>query len=202
MQLFDQSGNRLYLTALERKAFLEPAKEEDPEIRAFCTLLHFTGCRPTEALELTSERVLLKDREIVLRTIKKRKYDSNGNIKKPKYRHIPVPDSVIDELDLIFHLRKRAKNKSDNKKPLWDMSRTTAWRYIKKVMDRANVVGLQATGKGLRHGFGIAMLAGDRPMPLNILRDLMGHTETKTTEIYMQCVGKEKRKLVIQAWES
>ncbi len=82
------------------------------------------------------------------------------------------------------------------------MSRTTAWRYIKKVMDRANVVGLQATGKGLRHGFGIAMLAGDKPMPLNILRDLMGHTETKTTEIYLQAVGKEKRKLVMQAWES
>jgi len=46
------------------------------------------------------------------------------------------------------------------------------------------------------------MLAGEKPMPLNILRDLMGHTETKTTEIYLQAVGKEKRKLVMQAWES
>jgi len=201
MQLFDHNGNRLYLTALERKAFLDSAKEEEPEIRAFCTLLHFTGCRPTEALELTGERILIKDNEIVFRTIKKRKYDSSGNLKKPKYRHIPVPESVIDELDLIFHLRKRMKNINDNKKPLWSISRTTAWRYIKKVMDRANIVGLQATGKGLRHAFAIALLAGDSPLPLNILRDLLGHTEMKTTEIYMQCVGKEKRKLVMQAWE-
>jgi site-specific recombinase XerD len=49
-------------------------------------------------------------------------------------------------------------------------------------------MGLQATGKGLRHAF--ALLAGDSPLPLNILRDLLGHTETSTTEIYMQCVGK------------
>jgi integrase/recombinase XerD len=39
-------------------------------------------------------------------------------------------------------------------------------------------------------------------MPLNILRDLMRHAETKTTEIYLQAVGKEKRKLVMQTWES
>jgi len=59
------------------------------------------------------------------------------------------------------------------------MSRAISWRMVKRVIERAGVKGKQATTKGLRHGFGIAMLAGDRPMPLNILRDLMGHTETK-----------------------
>lgn len=202
MQLFDQDGNRLYLTAEERKIFLESSKEEEPQNRLFCYLVHYTGCRPTEALELTAERVLIKEKEIVIRTIKKRKLDSHGNLKKPKYRHIPVPEELIDHLDFIFRIRQRQKKKTEAVKPLWSMSRATSWRMVKRVMERAKISGKQATTKGLRHGFGIAMLAGDRPMPLNILRDLMGHTETKTTEIYLQAVGKEKRKLVMQAWES
>jgi hypothetical protein len=31
MQLFDQEGNRLYLTAVERRAFLQAAKDEAPK---------------------------------------------------------------------------------------------------------------------------------------------------------------------------
>jgi integrase len=57
------------------------------------------------------------------------------------------------------------------------------------------------TGKGLRHGFGIAMLSGPNPLPIHILAQLMGHSSTKTTEIYLQVVGDEKRKLVLDAWE-
>lgn len=29
----------------------------------------------------------------------------------------------------------------------------------------------------------------------------MGHTDTKTTEIYLQVVGEEKRQMVTDAWE-
>ena len=46
------------------------------------------------------------------------------------------------------------------------------------------------------------MLAGEKPVPINILRDLMGHTRTETTEIYLQAIGQEKRKLVMDAWSS
>ena len=59
------------------------------------------------------------------------------------------------------------------------MSRTTAWRLVQRVMDRAGIEGPQASAEGLRHGFGIAMLSGDRPLPINVLRDLVGHTHTK-----------------------
>ena len=54
------------------------------------------------------------------------------------------------------------------------MSRPTAWRMVKRVMARAGIKGAQATSKGLRHGFGIAMLSGEKPLPLNVLRDLLG----------------------------
>jgi len=68
-------------------------------------------------------------------------------------------------------------------------------------VQQADIAGPQATAKGLRHGFGIAMLSGEKPMPLNILRDLLGHSDTQTTEIYLQAVGVEKRQLVMQAWQ-
>ena len=42
------------------------------------------------------------------------------------------------------------------------MSRPTAWRLIKRVMTRANIQGRQATGKGLCHGFGVAMVTAGR----------------------------------------
>ncbi|WXG55641.1 MAG: tyrosine-type recombinase/integrase [Candidatus Sedimenticola sp. (ex Thyasira tokunagai)] len=81
------------------------------------------------------------------------------------------------------------------------MSRSTAWRMVKRVMAKAGIEGKQATAKGLRHGFGIAMLSRKYPLPINVLWDLMGHSDTKTTEIYLQAIGDEKRKLVMQAWD-
>ncbi len=200
MRLFNDAGNRLYLTADERERFLAAALFEPREDRLFCHLLHYTGCRPSEALEISPIHIHLSDSEVVFRTLKKRKHDGFGREKRPQYRAVPIPAKLADQLDLVFNLRHRQRDNKMKKIPLWHMSRTTAWRMIKGVMQRSDIDGPQATGKGLRHGFGIAMLSGDRPLPLNVLRDLMGHSVTETTEIYLQAIGKEKRKLVLQAW--
>ncbi|NOR23409.1 MAG: tyrosine-type recombinase/integrase [Desulforhopalus sp.] len=66
---------------------------------------------------------------------------------------------------------------------------------------KRGIKGKQATGKGLRHGFGVAMVSGPKPLPIHILSQLMGHSSTKTTEIYLQVVGEEKRQLVLDAWK-
>jgi integrase/recombinase XerD len=202
MRLFDPNGHRLYLTVEEIQRFLKAVKEEDdPRNRVLCQLMVYTGCRPTEALELTAERVLLSEREVVFRTIKKRKYDQRGRLKSPQYRHVPVPDQLIESMDLVFNIRKLLKKKETASEPLWKMSRTTHWSLIKRNMDRADIKGKHATPKGLRHSFGVSMLSGDKPCPINVLSQLMGHTSSKTTEIYLQATGQEKRKLVMQAWE-
>lgn len=200
MRIYSNEGERLYLTADERGQFLIAAKEESRENRVFCSVLHFTGCRPSEVLELSPINISITEKTIIVRTLKKRKLDSKGNTKQAQFRSIPVPDYLIDELDLAFDLRRIQADQKKKKRLLWPMSRATAWRMIKKVMTRANIEGKQATAKGLRHGFGIAMLSGEKPVPLNIVRDLMGHSDTKTTEIYLQATGDEKRKMVMQAW--
>ena len=56
-ELFDRAGRRKYLTHDERKAFLKAADRAPREVRTFCHLLHFSGCRISEALALTYDRV-------------------------------------------------------------------------------------------------------------------------------------------------
>jgi site-specific recombinase XerD len=80
------------------------------------------------------------------------------------------------------------------------MSRPTAYRLIKRVMSRAGIEGKQATGKGLRHGYGVAMVTAARPLPIHVLAKAMGHSSTKTTEIYLQVIGQEERELFAGAW--
>ncbi|MCU7844700.1 MAG: site-specific integrase [Candidatus Thiodiazotropha sp. (ex Monitilora ramsayi)] len=201
MRLFSPDGERLYLTSDERGKFLDAAEHEDNENQMFCRVLHYTGCRPSEALELAPGRVLFDEKALVFRSLKKRKEDSRGRPKHPQYRTVPVPKHIIKDLDFVFGIRKLRRKGKNLDEPLWKMSRPTAYRLVKRVMDRAGINGKQATGKGLRHGFGVAMVTAKKPLPLHILSQLMGHSDTKTTEIYLQVVGEEKRQLVADAWE-
>ncbi len=204
MRLFSPDGERLYLTAQERKLFLAATEEEERENRIFCQILHYTGCRPSEALELSPGRISIDENAIVFRTLKKRKKDNRGRVKLPDFRAVPVPKNLVDNLDYVFDIRKIHRKDSKGKElntPFWIMSRPTAYRLVKRVMDRANIKGKQATGKGLRHAFGLTMLSGSKPLPIHILAQLMGHSSTKTTEIYLQAVGDEKRTLVLDAWK-
>jgi integrase len=201
MRLFSPEGERLYLTAQERKLFLAAAEEEDRENKLFCHTLFYTGCRPSEALELSPGRISMDENEIVFRSLKKRKKDSRGRTKLPEFRAVPVPKSLVDGFDYVFDIRRKHRKSKGLKDLFWTMSRPTAYRLVKRVMNRAGIKGKQATGKGVRHSFGITLLSGSKPLPIHILARLMGHTSTKTTEIYLQAIGEEKRKLVLDAWD-
>ena len=203
MRLYSATGERLYLDAGERAAFLSALDAEVPARRMYGHVLHYTGCLPTEALQVTVGRVLMDEAALVLRSLKKRKIDRTGQERPPQYRIVPVPAALIESLDLVFNLRVRQRRPGANRDALlWAMSRPTAWRLIKRVMRRANIQGRQATCKGLRHGFGVAMVTAGRPLPIHLLSQLMGHASTRVTEIYLQMVGEEQRRLVMEAWES
>ena len=73
MRLTDTAGNRLYLNAEERAAFLAVARRKPARDRTLCETLHFTGCRPSELLEITPARVDLSGGTITIRSLKKRK---------------------------------------------------------------------------------------------------------------------------------
>lgn len=69
MRLYDTQGNRLYLNADERAAFLNVARQRPARDRTLCETLHFTGCRPSELIEITPARVDLSADTIAIRSL-------------------------------------------------------------------------------------------------------------------------------------
>src|SRR4051812_48841949 len=119
MQIIDRKGQRLYLTESERDAFLIAAGKADREVRTFCITLAYTGCRISEVLSLTGKSIDFGQRAIVVETLKKRT--------RGIYRVIPVPDDLLDTLDMVHGLKEAAKGKKAQPDTLlWGWSRMTA----------------------------------------------------------------------------
>ena len=187
MTLFSESGNRLYLTASERKQFEKVCKKQTREIMTFALVLLYTGCRLSEALNIKVKHIDLENYSIGIESLKKRK--------KGVFRNIPVPERLIESLDLV-HVLRTPKNKNQF---LWSFSRMTAWRKIKEIMGQADINGPQASPKGLRHGFGVYAIA-DCEIPLNMVQKWLGHADLKTTAIYANALGKEERDIANKMW--
>jgi len=191
MRLHDQTGQRKYLTPAERAQFLEAAQAARREVRTFCATLAYTGCRISEALALTADRVDLDDGVLILESLKKRR--------KGHYRAIPVTPTFLDTLDLVHDIRAaRAAPDRGRGLCLWDWSRSTAWRRVGEVMQAAEIAGIHATPKGLRHGFGIKAVASN--VPLNMTQKWLGHAQLSTTAIYIDAIGPEEKQLAERMW--
>ena len=72
MSLHDQQGGRKYLTREEHIRFLLAADRAPRDVRAFCHTLGWSGCRISEALALTAERIDVATGTITFETLKKR----------------------------------------------------------------------------------------------------------------------------------
>ena len=191
MRLLDPSGNRLYLDAEERQAFLLVAREQERERRTFCETLYFTGCRISEALEITPKRVEIPARQIILRSLKKRREDV--------FRSVPVPADFLDTLNMVHEIKKARRRPKEKDAPLWDWTRVHAWRMIKEVMELADIAaGPHRTPKGLRHSYGVNGIVSG--IPLNMLSKWMGHSDIKTTAIYANAIGKEEQDIAARMW--
>jgi integrase/recombinase XerD len=190
-ELFTFEGRRKYLTAEEQGRFLAAANaHERAEVRTFCLTLAYTGCRISEALELTAQRIDLSDKSITFRTLKQRD--------KIKYRSVPCPDTLLDAIELAHSVRKARRSKKLKGVALWPWGRTQATKHIWAIMEAADISGDHASPKGLRHGFGVRMAMQTRNPRL--VQKLLGHTNLETTAIYMDLVGDEARAEVIGAW--
>ncbi len=198
MALYDTAGNRLYLNADERAAFLRVAREKPSLERTLCETLHYTGCRISEALELTPARVDLSGHTLAIRSLKKRK-DKNG---QPKiiYRTVPVPPEFMDTLNVAHSIREAQRRKKLSQVPLWNWTRRWGHIIVTDIMKEAGIPeGPHRCPKGLRHGYGInAILKG---APLNMLQKWMGHSDIKTTAIYADAVGPEEQGIAARLWE-
>jgi integrase/recombinase XerD len=193
MQLYDIHGHRKYVTPAEGRVFLRTLSSFPPEIRTFGGMLAHTGCRISEALNLTADRVDMSDGVVVIESLKKRR--------KGVFRAIPVPPVFLELLETVHHTTAAQASEDRGKGThLWPISRPTAWRHICAVMERAGIAGLHATPKGLRHGFGIKAVVSS--VPLNMTQKWMGHARITTTAIYTNATGPEERLIAERMWAS
>lgn len=185
------TGERKYLNREERHAFKEAATFMEPDIRTFCLMIYYTGCRLSEALEVTPDKLDYDGRRVLIRTLKQ------NPDRKDKYRLVELPEAYLGDLQSLYKARDRKGTKS-GKKRLWSFTDRTGQNYIKKVMDAAGIEGRKATSRGLRHSMGV-MLALDK-VPANVIQDILGHTSAESTLIYMQVLGEDRRGLIANVW--
>jgi len=184
--MFDREGHRKYLNWPEREVFLAVVEREtDPSRKAFCLTLFYTGCRISEALQLTVERIDVTEQALIFETLKRRK--------RGQYRSVPIPEP------LLVLLRELAASHVTGQR-LWPYSRTTAYRLIKEKMDQAGITGVKGTPKGLRHSFAIACIS--RNVPLTMVKKWLGHARLETTTIYLEIGGTEERELARRLWKA
>jgi len=182
--LYDSAGNRKYLNTTERLELYQNFQLlTDLGRRSFCLTLFYTGCRISEALNMTPASIDFADKMIVLRTLKQQG--------KVRYRALPVPDHLLDMLE------QQISNIS-NDDLVWDFSRSTGWRIVKKCMSEIGLDGIKASPKGLRHGFAIACVT--EGIPITTVQRWLGHTQLDTTSVYLDFVGEDERELAKKIW--
>lgn len=183
--IHNANGDRKYLDPKERRQFIETLKSCPLPERSFCKFLVYSGCRISEALELTSSRVDVSGGLVVIRSLKKRRPDS--------YRAIPIPRDCIHDL----FLQAESFDASPGER-LWPWCRTKAWMVVKSTLERIGVTGAHANPKGLRHAFAVhALQCG---VPITVLQRWLGHARVETTAIYTNVSGREERTLAARMW--
>ena len=99
---------------------MDAATQADRPVRTLCAVLYYTGCRISEALALTARRVDINGQTIIFESLKKRR--------RGVYRAVPVPGTLIDQLDMVHGIREahRRKNGDILDAPLWPIARHAA----------------------------------------------------------------------------
>ncbi len=186
--LYTRSGQRKYLTAEERRRFLEAANScPRPELRTLCLTLVYSGCRISEALALTCASIETEAGFIALRSLKKR---SSAIV----VREVPVPSNLLNALEQAHRVAFGYPGAK-----LWTLSRSRAWQLVKGVMKEAGIAdGPHMMPKGLRHGFGLHAIRSG--VPLNLVQRWLGHARMETTAIYLQAMGHEEREIAARMW--
>lgn len=186
MRLYTKEAQRLYLNAAELKRFLAAANQAPPHIRRFALTLAYTGVRLTEARSLRYGAFQLEARVLSVQSLKKRRTGVT--------REVPVPRSLKAAFDAL---------QAPEDTLVWGaghhlVPRSTAYRWIKRLMTEAGITGPKACPRGLRHAYGVsAIMAG---VPLHMLQRWMGHARMETTAIYATVLGPEQLAVADRMW--
>lgn len=187
--MIDHNGERKYVNSRERDILLRRLSKMNKNYGTFLHLLLETGCRISEALNLTIGQVDIGNRSIQFESLKKRR--------RGVYRSVPVSDRLLRRLERTYRLNRR---QNEGNSLIWTWSRATAYRMVKDSMAEAGIVGPWANPRGLRHGFAVAAL--ESGVPITLVQRWLGHADLRTTAIYTDVLGQEERRIAERMWRS
>jgi integrase len=187
--LYGRDGGRKYLNAAERARALAVMTTLPADEALFALTLAWTGARISEVLALTPASFQIESGIVAFTTLKRRRHH---------VREVPIPPFLVQQLEAHFDLTTAQLDLDLVGRRLWPWHRTTGWRLIRKVMIKAQIVGRQASPRGLRHAFGVGALQAG--VPINLVQRWLGHSRLSTTAIYVDASGREERKLAERFW--
>jgi integrase/recombinase XerD len=187
--LYAPNGGRKYLNRDERQRVLAAMAELPTDQALFALTLAWTGGRSSEVLGLTPSSFQIERGIVAIRTLKRRRHH---------VRELPLPPELMAALERHFKIsaKQRAAAKADQR--LWHFCRQTAWRSVRKVMNRCGITGRQASPRGLRHAFGVGTLQSG--VPLSLVQRWLGHARMSTTAIYADVSGPEEVEFAARFW--
>lgn len=188
--LYAVSGARKYLNAAERRQAVAAANDLESDQALFVLTLAGTGARVSELLALSASSFQLERGLVALKTLKRRRHS---------VREVPLCPTLLQALDQHFRLAEAQRDPNLATRRLWPWCRQTGWRIIKRVMVRSGIVGIAASPRGLRHGFGVGTLQAG--VPLNLTQRWLGHSRMSTTAIYADACGEEEIAFAERFWK-
>ena len=188
-----------YLTPEAMKLFLEQPDKHNPKGRRDLTLmsiLYDTGARVQELIDIRVCDVILQDPPVIILTGK-------GN----KTRRVPIMKNTV--LLLQNYLTENKLNKPwKNEYPLFTNNQRhkltkegvayIVAKYVESARKASTIVPTKVKAHMFRHSKAMHLLQAG--VNLIYIRDLLGHVDLKTTEIYARTDTETKRKAIENAY--
>lgn len=167
--------------------------------KVLLTVLYDTAARVDELIHLTFNDVKLdKPATITL--------NGKGN----KIRVVPIMGNTVELLQRYISLIKRSSKYQPSQKYLFlNRSHNALTRagisciinkYVKKVNSKETIINIKVHPHTFRHSKAVHLL--ESGIELIYIRDFLGHSSVKTTEIYARVCTRNKREALEKAYEN
>lgn len=164
--------------------------------KSFITLLYHTGCRISELLNLDDQPDITAGAAVP----DGEKYEIKVRGKGNKERIIPLNQKAVEAIVSLRQFYKLVsdghvisyKKKNARKGKLVNMSYSSAYRLVKRVVAKANCP--DAHPHTFRHSFATNLLNSGGE--ITVIASLMGHKDLNTTKKYIQVSDKRKEAAV------
>jgi integrase/recombinase XerD len=170
--------------------------------RLFVRIGFETGGRVSELLGITRSDVDLSNRQIRLRTLKRRRDKRRRS--EEVFRWIPVSHSLCADL-AAYYLEKKTVVEAQaldleffrRHDRLFPFTRQAAFKLIRAAARRAHLVargGRDVSPHILRHSFAMNCLT--QGVPINVVKEMLGHSSIINTMIYLKTDPAEAREFL------